>query len=111
MRSHLLKHSVPAAVLSAVGVVLTLGVSAAQAAVIRGRGAPRGAALVGHGGTSAGVAILSSVILAFVVGLVVWVVVASRRAAQQSTAVSAGEPARLPDAGDTTESEQARRAA
>jgi hypothetical protein len=112
MRSHLLKHTMPAALLSAVAIVLTLGVSAAQAALVRGRGAPRGAALTSHGGTSVGVIILSSVILALVVGLVIYAVVVSRRDRRERVvAVPAGEPARLPGAGDSAESERARKAA
>ncbi len=102
----------PATLLSAVAFVLTLGVSVAQAAFIRGRGAPRGAALTSHGGTSTGVIILTSVVLALVVGLVIYAVVASQRDRRERLAAApAGDPARLPGAGDGAESEEARRAA
>ena len=108
MRSHPLQHRAPAAVLSAIVIVLTFGVGVAQAAVVHGRGAPRGPAIVSHGPTSAGVIVLTVAILALVAGLVVWAVVSGRR---ESAAATAGEPARLPGGQSETESEEARRAA
>jgi hypothetical protein len=103
MRPHLLKHMVPAALLSAVVVVLTLGVSAAQAAVIHGRGVLP----LSHGGTSVGLVIVSIAIPAIVIGGIVYIVVAYRR--QPTPAVSVGEPARL--LGDMIAPEQERKAA
>ncbi len=109
MRSHPLKQTMPAALLSAAVIVFTFGVAAAQATpLIRGRGAPRGSALVSHGPTSVGVIILTLVILALVVGLLIWAVVSGRR---ESAATTAEEPARLPGTQAETESEQARKAA
>lgn len=112
MTPHLLKHSVPAALLVAVGVVFTFGVSVAQAALIRGRGAPRGAALSHGGSTSVGVIILTSAVLALVVGLTIYAIAVGRRDRRERLAAApAGEAVRLPGADDEAESERARRAA
>ena len=108
MSSHLLGRLVPAALLSAVVVVLTLGVSAAQAAiVIRGHGMPRGALPVGHGGTSIGLVIVGIVVLAIVIGGTVYAIVTDRRLVTAATA--AVEPTQLPSV--RTEPEQKRKAA
>lgn len=106
--SHLLKHVVPAALLSAVVVVLTLGVAVAQAApLVRGRGMPRGTLPAGHGGTSIGLVIAGVVLVAIAVGGAVYAIVADRRLL--TPAVTASEPTSLPS--DRTESEQKRKAA
>ncbi len=107
MRSHPLKHMVPVGFLSAVAIMLTFGVAAAQAALIRGRGAVRGPAIVSHGPTSVGVVVLTSVILALVVALLIWAVVSGRR----ESAAAAGEPRRLPGRQSETEEERERKAA
>jgi len=108
--SHLLKRFVPAAVLSALVVTLTLGVSAAQAAlVIRGRGMSTGALAVGHGASNIGVVITGIVVLALVVGGAFYGIVADRRLVTATPAVAAAEPAPLPSV--TTKPEQKRRAA
>jgi hypothetical protein len=98
---------VPAALLSAVVIVLTVGVSAAQAALIRGRGAPAGALPTGHGGTSVGLAITAVAIVAVAAAGIVYAIVADRR--QPTPAEAAGEPTRLAD--NRREAEQERRAA
>jgi hypothetical protein len=111
LTSHLLKQVVPAALLSAGVVVLTLGQSVAHAAVIHVHGAPRGASLAFHGGggTGVGFVILGSAILALIVAGVVYAIAADRR--EQAAAVSTGEPARLSGAANETDSEEERKAA
>jgi hypothetical protein len=110
MTSHLFKRVVPAALLSAGVVVLTLGQSVAHAAVIHVHGAPRGASLAFHGGgTGVGFVILGSAILALIVAGVVYAIFADRR--EQAAAVSTGEPARLSGAANETDSEDERKAA
>jgi hypothetical protein len=108
--SHLLRRFVPAAALSALVVTLTMGVSAAQAAVvIRGRGMPRGALAVGHGGSNIGVVIIGIAVLALVVGGAIYAIVTDRRLVTATPAVAAAEPAPLLSV--TTEAEKKRRAA
>ncbi len=116
MSSHLLKHAVPAALVSAAVIVLTVGVSVAQAALVRGRGAPAGALPAGHGGTSVGLVITGVAIAVVIAAGIVYAIVADRRklasaesAGEPARTESAGEPARLP--GDTREAEQERKAA
>jgi len=105
--SHLLKRMVPAALLSAVVIVLTVGVSAAQAALIRGRGAPAGTLPTGHGGTGIGLVIAGVAILAVIIAGIVYAIVADRQPAVPVEAVT--EPTRLP--GGSKEDEQGRKAA
>jgi len=105
--SHPLKHMVPAALLSAALIVLTVGVSAAQAALVRGRGAPAGTLPSGHGGTSVGLVITGVVIVAVIAAGIVYAIVADRR--QLTPAGAAAEPARLAD--NKREAEQERKAA
>ena len=107
MSSHPLKHMVPAALFSAVVIVLTVGVSAAQAALIRGRGAPAGTLPTGHGGASVWLVITAGVIVAVVAAGIVFAIVADRR--QLTPAGAAGEPTRLVD--NKREAEQERKAA
>ncbi len=107
MSSHLLKRMLPAAFLSAFVVVLTVGVSAAQAALIRGRGAPAGTLPSGHGGTSVWFAVTATAILVVVIGAIVYAIRADRR--QVAMVVAAGEP--TPLHGNDDETEQERRAA
>jgi len=100
---------VPAAFLSAVVIVLTIGVSAAQAAVP----APYGAAPTGGQPTN-GVIAWSLGILALVmvvIGTAAYLAVANRRAnlREPSPAMSSG-PTRLPGSSDMTD-EQAHKAA
>jgi hypothetical protein len=101
--SHPLKHMVPAALFSAVVIVLTVGVSAAQAALIRGRGAPAGTLPTGHGGTSVGLVITAVAIVAVIAAGIVYAIVVDRR--ELTPAGAAGEPTRQ------REAEQERKAA
>ena len=98
---------VPATLLSAALIVLTVGVSAAQAALVRGRGAPAGTLPSGHGGTSVGLVITGVVIVAVIAAGIVYAIVADRR--QLTPAGAAAEPARLAD--NKREAEQERKAA
>ena len=107
MSSHPLKHMVPAALLSAVVIVLMVGVSAAQAALIRGRGAPAGTLPTGHGGTSVGLVITAVAIVAVIAAGIVYAIVADRRELTPAEAVA--EPTRLADS--KREAEQERKAA
>lgn len=88
-------------------VVLTLGVSIAQAAVTSGRGAGISVPAAGHSATNVGFVIASVVILAVVLGGILYAVLADRR--QLSPAVAVGEPARLPS--DRNQEKQERKAA
>jgi hypothetical protein len=98
----------PAALLSAVAVVLTLGVTAAQAAiVVRGRGVSAGPVSLGHAGTSVGLVIVGVVVLAIVVAGAVYAIASDRRLV--TPAAAALEPTPLPSA--KTEPEQRRKAA
>jgi hypothetical protein len=107
--AHLLRRFAPAAVLSALVVTLTVGVSAAQAAiVVRGRGMPRGTLAVGHGGTSIGLVVVGIVLAALVVGGAIYVIVTDRRLVTADTASAGAEPTPLAVA---TEPEQKRKAA
>ena len=106
MSSHLPKLVLPAALLSAVAVVLTLGVAAAQAAiVVRGRGVSATPVSLGHSGTNVGVVVAGVVALAIVVGGIFYVVLTDRRLVTPATA--AAQPTPLP----SIESEQKRKAA
>ena len=108
MSSHLLKLTLPAALLSAAAVVLTLGVAAAQAAiVVRGRGITTGPVSLGHSGTSVGVVVAGLVALAIVLGGVAYAVFTDRRLVTPATV--AAHPTPLPSA--KIESEQTRKAA
>jgi hypothetical protein len=107
--SHLLKRMVPAAFLSAVVVVLAFGVSVAQAALIRGRGAPAGSLPSGHGGTSVWLAVTAAAILAVIVGGIVYAIRADSR--QVASVAAEGEPTRLPEREGESEAQQERRAA
>jgi hypothetical protein len=107
MSSHLLKHVVPSVFVSAVVVVLTLGVAIAQAAVPAGRGARINVPAAGHGATNVGFVIASVVILALALGGILYAVLADRR--QLSPASAAGEPTRLPS--DSSDAEHERKAA
>jgi hypothetical protein len=98
---------VPAALFSAVVLVLTVGVSAAQAALIRGRGAPAGTLPTGHGGTSVGIVITTVAIVAVVAAGIIYAIVADRR--ELTPVEAAGEPTRLAD--NRREAEQERKAA
>jgi len=117
MSSPRLKHMVPAALLSAVVIVLTFGATAAQAALVRGRGVPHGPAPALHAGTNVGIVIVTVALLSFVAALVVSAVVTGRREDRRTSAADSGagrqtgEPTRLPAAQAETESEQARKAA
>jgi hypothetical protein len=90
----MLKHMVPAVFVSAVVVVLTLGVAIAQAAVPAGRGAGIGVPAAGHGATNVGFVIASVVILALVLGGILYAVLADRQ--QLSPAIAADELTGLP---------------
>ena len=107
MSSHPLKHMVPAALFSAVVIALTVGVSAAQAALIRGRGAPAGTLPTGHGGTSVGLVITAVAIVAVIAAGIVYAIVVDRR--ELTPAGAAGEPTRLAE--NKREAEQERKAA
>jgi hypothetical protein len=98
---------VPAALFSAVVIALTVGVSAAQAALVRGRGAPAGRLPTGHGGTSVGLVITAVAIVAVIAAGIVYAIVADRR--QLTPAGAAGEPTRLAE--NKREAEQERKAA
>jgi len=98
---------VPAVLFSAVVVVLTVGVSVAQAALVRGRGAPAGTLPTGHGGASVGLVITGVTIVAVIAAGIVYAIVADRR--QLTPTGAAGEPTRLAD--NTREAEQERKAA
>ncbi len=115
MSSPRLKHMVPAALLCAVVIVLTVGATVAQAALVRGRGVSQGPPAALHTGTNVGIVIVSIALLAFVAALVVSAVVGGRRAdgasrppRRRRPAAAAGAAARC---ADETESEQARKAA
>jgi 4-hydroxybenzoate polyprenyltransferase len=106
--SHLLKLTLPAALLSAAAVVLTLGVAAAQAAiVVRGRGITTTPVSLGHSGTNVGLVVGGIVALAIVVGGIAYAVLTDRRLVTPATA--AVQPTPLPSA--KIESEQKRKAA
>jgi hypothetical protein len=103
--SHLLKYVAPAALVAAVAAVLTVGVSAAQAAVvIRGRGAPGSTLSLGHGGTSVGLVSAGLVALAIVLGGVVYAIVVDRRLVTPATPVA--QPTPLSDGESRTEQER-----
>jgi hypothetical protein len=106
--SHLLKYVAPATLVSAVAVLLTVGVSAAQAAVvIRGRGASSSTLSLGHSGTSVGLISASLVALALVVGGVVYAIVVDRRLVTPATPVAQPTPL----SGGGSQPEQERKAA
>jgi hypothetical protein len=107
MSSHPLRHMAPALPVSAVAVVLTLGVDIAQAAVTSGRDSGIGVPAAGTGATNVGFAVAGVVVLALVLGGLVYAVVADRR--QLSPASTAAEPTRLPT--DRNQEEQERKAA
>lgn len=104
MSSHLPKLMVPAVFLSAVAVVLTVGLSAAQATIVgSGRGGSAGTLSLGHSGTSIGLVMASFVALALVaVGIV-----ADRRLLTPAMAVAQPTPLRVV----SSEAEQRRKAA
>jgi uncharacterized membrane protein len=98
----------PATLVVAVAVLLTVGVSAAQAAVvIRGRGASSSTLPLGHSGTSVGLIIVSLVALALVVGGVIYAIVADRHLV--TPAMAGAQPTPLSDG--RSETEQQRKAA
>ena len=100
------------ALLSALAFLLSIGVSTAQAAMARGPGAPRGAALVDHGPRSAGVVALALVIVAIGAGLVAYALVVGGRVGREERGrATAVEPALVPDEQDSSETEETRRAA
>jgi len=107
VRSHQLKLMVSAALVLAGLFVLTTGVAAAQAAPIRGRGAPYRALATGHGGTGLGFALVSVAVVAIIAGAVSYAVAADRR--PSTSRAAAGEPAPLRE--DGGEEEQERKAA
>jgi hypothetical protein len=108
MSSHLVKHVVPATFVSAAVVLLTLGVSAAQAApMVRGRGMANPTVSLGHGGTSIGIIIAGVGVLVLGLGAIAYAIVADRRPV--TPAVASVEPLPLP--ANRTEPEQERKAA
>jgi chromate transport protein ChrA len=105
--SPLLKHVVPAALVSAVMLVLSSGVALAQAAVPGGREAGVSVPTAVHTGTNVALVIAAVVILAVVVGGVVYAIVAAGR--QLDSASAAVGPTQL--SADRSEAEHQRKAA
>ncbi len=89
--------------------MLTVGVSAAQAALIRGRGAPDGTLPTGHGGTSVWLALAAAALLVAIIGGIVYATRADRRQALPVVAVD--EPTRLPGNEGESDAEHERKAA
>jgi hypothetical protein len=91
-----------------VAVLFTVGVSAAQAAiVVRGRGVAYGTPSVGHSGTNVGLVVAGVVILALVLGGIVYAIVADRRLVTPAVVATGSTP--LSDR--SSEAEQPRKAA
>lgn len=106
MRSHLPKLFAPGALLFVVGLMLTVGASAAQASA--GMVRSSGALSAGHSGTSVVFVISSLAISVLVLVLAVYPAVANR---QELAPASAGELEQIHGAGGKTEPEQERKAA
>jgi hypothetical protein len=103
--SYLPKYVMPAALVSAVAIALSWGVSLAQAAPMSGRAAGVGLPAAGPGGTNVGLVVASAVILAIVLGGIVYAIVSDRRLETSSTA--AAQPTPLSDAGSEPERRKA----
>jgi hypothetical protein len=107
VNSHLLKLLAPAALLSAVVVALTVGVSLAQAATTSGRNAGFNVPAASHSGTNVGLAVLGFAILAVIIGGIAYAVYADRR--ELTSAIPAVEPSKL--SGERSEADHQRKAA
>jgi hypothetical protein len=107
MSSPLLKRVVPAALASAVMLMVWSGVALAQSVVPGGRDAGVGVPAAVHTGTNVALAIAAVVILAVVVGGVVYAIVAGGR--QVDSASAAVGP--TPLSADRSDAEHERKAA
>ena len=109
MRLNLLKYTVPAALVSAVVVALTLGVSVAQAAAVRVPDGNSAGALPTNQPIT-GVWLIASItaIVALSLGGLVYAVIADRHRRELAPAALVGELVRLPG---QTKPEQERKAA
>jgi hypothetical protein len=109
MRLHLLKYTMPAALVSAVVAALTWGASIAQAAAVRvPDGNSTGALPTNQPVTGAWLVVSLTAIVALSIGGLVYAVIADRHRRTRAPAASVGRLERLPG---RIEPEQARKAA